>query len=79
MNDIAGLKTRRGIVGPWLCESCGKESQFCDISGSKNRVFCRNPSCDFTRIIDKKNHRIVENDGSVWSFDNEGNKTRIRA
>jgi hypothetical protein len=79
MTDIIGLKTRRGIVGPWECEKCHQISQFCDIGATKNRVFCRNPSCDYTRLIDKKHNTIREDDGTVWMFDSEGNKTRIRA
>lgn len=66
------------FVGPWPCEQCGKLSQFAIITASRNRVFCRNESCGFERLIDKRYSRIVEADGSVWAFDAAGNKWRVR-
>lgn len=66
------------LVGPWPCERCGKISQFAVVQAAVNKVFCRNESCRFTRVIDKQRSRIVEADGSVWAFDNAGNKWRVR-
>lgn len=71
--NLLGL-TCKGVVGPWPCDACGKMSQFAEVSKDRNIVFCRNESCGFRRIIDKRRSRIVENDGTIWGFDNQGNK-----
>lgn len=68
----------KGIAGPWPCEKCGQLSQFADIGPRMNRIFCKNERCRFTRLIDKQASRIIEDDGTVWEFDNLGNKRRIR-
>jgi hypothetical protein len=78
IGSLLGL-TSSGIVGPWPCEACRQLSQFADITSGLNRVFCRNPSCSFERIIDKRRSLIIENDGSVWQFDRDGNKWQVRA
>lgn len=65
--------------GPWPCEKCGNLSQFCDVGIKINRIFCMNENCNFLRIIDKAVSRIVEDDGTVWEYDGEGNKVRVRA
>lgn len=65
--------------GPWECEKCKQLSQFCDVGIKLNRVYCMNPNCNFIRIIDKAASRIVEDDGTVWEYDSQGNKTRVRA
>jgi len=72
-----GLFRGRGIEGPWPCSECGELTQYADITSRINRIFCRN--CDYTRLIDKRNHRIIENDGTHWTFDDDGNKTQVRA
>ena len=61
-------------IGPWPCEACGKLSQYANTSKDKNMIYCRNESCGYRRIVDKRKCRIVENDGTVWGFDNQGNK-----
>lgn len=66
------------LVGPWLCEQCGKLSQFAVIKTSKNRVFCRNENCGYERLIDKRHARIIEADGTVWAFNASGDKWRVR-
>lgn len=66
------------LVGPWPCEKCGKLSQYAVTTPKRNRVFCRNENCKYERIVDKRRSRIIEDDGSVWAFDNAGNKWRIR-
>lgn len=76
--NINGLYATHGIFGPWQCESCGNLSQFADINSRVNRIFCRNEACRYERIIDKKACYIVENDGTHWKFDDEGNKVRVR-
>lgn len=75
--NLQGL-TCKGIVGPWDCSECGQRSQFADIQRHVNRIFCKNESCRFERIIDKRRNRIVENDGSVWAFDEAGRKVQVR-
>lgn len=77
--DANGLNVARGIVGPWPCSECHEVTQYTDIGSNTNYVFCRNPRCQYARIIDKRRHIIRENDGTFWRFDTEGNKTRIRA
>ena len=74
-----GLYKTHGVVGPWPCSKCGQPTQYTDIGNDTNYVFCRNPSCDFERIIDKREQIIKEDDGTFWRFDGEGNKVRIRA
>lgn len=78
LGNINGLYTTKGIVGPWVCSECGQLSQFCDITSRVNRVFCRNEACGYQRIIDKRACYIVENDGTHWKFDNQGNKVQVR-
>ena len=63
--------------GPWPCEKCQELSQFCDVGIKLNRVYCANPNCNFLRIIDKASSRIMEDDGTQWTFDSQGNKTRV--
>ena len=75
--NLRGL-TCKGIVGPWPCEQCGELSQYADIQKRINRIFCQNEDCDFERIIDKHLNRIKENDGTIWEFDGDGNKHRVR-
>ena len=70
--------TRRGLKGPWPCESCGELSQYADVSKQVNIIFCRNPVCGFRRIVDKRHQRTVENDGSQWEYDGHGNKRQVR-
>lgn len=77
--DANGLTVTRGIIGPWTCTECKKESQYADIGPDTNYIFCRNPSCEFNRIIDKRRNLIRENDGTYWRFDAAGHKTRVRA
>lgn len=77
IGSLAGL-TSKGLVGPWQCEECGEISQVCEITSRRNTIYCLNESCDFKRIIDKWSHIIIENDGTAWSFDEDGAKTRIR-
>lgn len=69
---------QRGIVGPWPCDECKEITAYADIGRDTNYIFCRNPSCKFERIVDKRRHIIKESDGTFWSYDGEGNKTRIR-
>lgn len=64
--------------GPWPCERCGQYSQFAECTSDINRIFCRNERCGFKRIVDKKRHRILESDGSLWAYDYLGRKTRIQ-
>jgi hypothetical protein len=77
--DISGLKKTHGIIGPWPCNECTEISQYAEIGRETNYIFCRNPNCTFERIVDKKRSIIKESDGTYWKFDEEGNKTRIRA
>lgn len=81
LGDVSGLVSRLvdKEVGPWPCEACGERSQYAEITHHINRVYCRNPSCEYRRLIDKRRHLIIENDGSTWAFDGEGNKWRVRA
>ena len=72
-----GLHRQSGIEGPWPCSECGELTQYADITRRVNRIFCKNQKCDFTRIIDKANHRIIENDGTHWVFDSDGNKRQV--
>jgi hypothetical protein len=65
------------IVGPWPCENCKALAQFADRSRFINRIFCKH--CGYQRVIDKRRCRIIENDGTVWAFDADGNKWRVRA
>lgn len=74
--SLLGL-TSKGIVGPWPCEKCGNTSQFGDVQPQINVIFCRTPGCTYRRQIDKRRFRIIEDDGSVWGFDNYGNKWPI--
>jgi hypothetical protein len=67
------------LTGPWPCEACGNMTQFADIKSDQNHIFCKNPACDFQRTVDKRNHRILESDGTLWSYDpNTSEKKRIR-
>jgi hypothetical protein len=78
--DANGLrKGLKGIIGPWPCDECKELSQFADVGLDINRIFCKNPSCGFRRLVDKKNNIIRENDGTFWSFDTDGVKTRVMA
>lgn len=77
--DANGLKVQHGVIGPWPCDECKELSQYGDIGPTTNYIFCKNPNCDFERIVDKVRHVIKENDGTWWSFDADGAKTRIRA
>lgn len=78
--DPNGLrKGLKGVIGPWPCSECGRLSQYADVGEHTNYIFCRNTDCEFERIIDKEHHVIKESDGTFWRFDDEGNKTRIRA
>lgn len=63
--------------GPWPCERCGELSQFADVRLKYNRIYCKNEACRFERIIDKKEMRIVEDDGTQWRYDREGNKWQV--
>lgn len=72
-----GLFKARGFEGPWPCSECGQLTQYAHITRRINRIFCKNPSCNYKRIIDKKGHRIIENDGTHWLFDNDGNKVQV--
>jgi len=76
--DIRGLR-KRGIIGPWPCDSCKQLTQYADVGSETNYIFCRNPGCEFERIVDKRRSIIKESDGTFWRFDTDGNKTRIRA
>lgn len=65
--------------GPWMCERCGNLSQYCDVGIKLNRIYCMNENCDFLRIIDKVQSVIMEADGTVWQFNSDGEKWRVRA
>lgn len=77
--SLLGLTSSQGIVGPWPCSECGELSQYADVQRYMNTIFCKNESCRYRRTIDKRRNRIVENDGSVWWFDNYGNKGLLQA
>jgi hypothetical protein len=79
--NLQGLTSNiTGINGPWLCEKCGHLTQYADVRREVNIIFCSYHRCDFRRTIDKRHHRIIEDDGSVWHFDpTSGAKERIRA
>lgn len=77
--DWNGLNVTNEIIGPWECGECHQVSQYADVQSDINRIFCRNPSCRYERIIDKRKNVIRENDGTYWQFDSAGNKVRIRA
>jgi hypothetical protein len=64
--------------GPWPCERCGGLSQFCDVGLKLNRVYCMNEGCRFLRIIDKASGRIMEDDGTQWEYNSNGEKTQVR-
>lgn len=66
------------VDGPFPCDNCKELSCFAHITTAKNRIFCKNPHCNFTRTIDKRNKIIIENDGSYWQYDDDGTKVRIR-
>lgn len=68
---------KRGLKGPWPCEACHEISQYADVKRGINRIFCRNPVCGFTRIIDKRSHRTVENDGTCWEYFGDGSKRQV--
>lgn len=72
-----GLNVVSGIIGPWKCDECKELSQYADIKPDRNHIFCRNPSCRFERIVDKRRQIIRENDGTFWKFDTNGAKSRI--
>ena len=76
--NLHALTSSRGIAGPWPCESCGQLSQYAEVKPQINHVFCRNENCRYERIIDKKHSRIIENDGTVWEFYEDGSKRQIR-
>lgn len=78
LGNLRGLFSAHGIFGPWQCEKCGQISQYADIRNAINRIFCKNPVCGFCRIIDKRNHRIIEDDGTEWEFDSNSNKRQVR-
>ena len=77
--SLQGLTSSiRGIVGPWVCEKCGHLTQYADVQPDINRVFCRFLNCDFWRVIDKRHHLVVEDDGTTWEFDPiTGEKWRV--
>lgn len=77
-HQLLNANGREIYVGPWPCEKCKELSQYAVVTSKKNRVFCRNESCGFNRLIDKRNHIIVEADGTTWAFDGAGNKWRVR-
>lgn len=77
IGNVLGIRST-GIIGPWPCEACGELSQYADVTRKINRVFCKNESCGFTRIIDKGRSVIQESDGTVWRFDTDGNKVQVR-
>lgn len=78
--NLQGILTkhRDKIIGPWQCDSCGNLSQYAEVTRYLNRIFCRNEACRYTRLIDKRHSRIIENDGTAWAFDQAGNKWRVR-
>lgn len=68
------------LDGPWECERCKMLTQFGECKNDINRIFCVNEHCRFVRIIDKRNRRIMEADGSVWQYDPvSGRKVRVRS
>lgn len=69
---------RRITVGPWPCEVCGYETQFAELRSGINYIFCRNEGCRFERYVDKQRRHIVENDGTCWEYDPQGNKRQVR-
>jgi hypothetical protein len=73
--NLQGL-TCSGIVGPWPCENCGNLAQYADVKAEENIIFCR--ACTYRRKILKRVSRIIEHDGSIWAYDNQGNKRRMR-
>ena len=77
MKMPADWATKRGFKGPWPCESCGQISQYADVRHGLNRIFCRNERCRFERIIDKRNHRTIENDGTCWEYNSDGTKRQV--
>lgn len=78
IGNLRGLISK-GEVGPWLCEACGNESQYAEITRSRTVVMCLYENCNYRRMIDKIHKIIQENDGTWWRFDDAGNKTRITA
>jgi hypothetical protein len=68
------------LAGPWPCEQCGQTTQFAEMKGDKNHIFCRNEYCKFERIVDMKSQIIREPDGSFWKYNpNTGQKIRIKS
>lgn len=66
-------------VGPWPCEQCKQITQYAEIKGDKNHIFCKNEYCKFERMVDVKKQRIVEADGTMWAYNTRtGEKVRIR-
>lgn len=78
MKMPASWASKRGLKGPWPCEVCHELSQYADVSKGINRIFCRNPVCGFTRIVDKRRARVIENDGTCWEFSSDGTKRQVR-
>lgn len=66
------------VVGPWRCERCNEMSQYAVTTPNRNRILCKNPSCGFERLVDKRRSRIIEPDGTHWMFDGNGNKWQVR-
>jgi len=64
--------------GPYICDVCKQLSCFTHITTDRNTQFCKNPRCNFRRIIDKKVRIIQENDGTFWQWDDNGRKVQIR-
>lgn len=66
------------IDGPYPCDQCKEQSCFTHITTAQNKVYCKNPHCNYTRIIDKRNKIIIENDGTYWQYGDDGSKVQIR-
>jgi hypothetical protein len=64
--------------GPYMCDICKQLSCFTHITNAQNRQFCKNPHCNFERVIDKRNKIIRENDGTFWQWRDDGSKVQIR-
>lgn len=65
------------LTGPWPCDQCGMMTQFAEIKHGRNKIFCKNELCRYTRTVDTFNRRIVENDGTQWQYDG-GKKWQVR-
>lgn len=65
-------------IGPWPCEQCKEITQFAEVKGDKNHIYCVNEYCRHERIVDKKNRVIVEPNGTHWLYNpNTGQKVQI--